>query len=175
MTEEAPLCVYCQEPLLPSDGPVLVGGMHHECSFRSIAGSVGHQKKLCSCFGGTEEDPPGATLREGARAALAYYQQTQAGIHTATLHEGPWDGLEVQVTHGVWKDGDELYVYDGGPDRNRLVYAINVFARMEPGLRKRELDAMTEWLKAPSQSEMPQIPPWRVSAWVEVLRYEVKV
>lgn len=52
------------------DRPHAVGRpVHRECVIRSIVGSVGHQEGRCSCFGGTEEDPPGMTKREAARAA----------------------------------------------------------------------------------------------------------
>lgn len=43
---------------------------HQECLIRNIIGSVAHQRKECSCYGGTEEDPPSMTKREAARAAL---------------------------------------------------------------------------------------------------------
>ncbi|MEI6196534.1 MAG: helix-turn-helix domain-containing protein [Verrucomicrobiota bacterium] len=42
---------------------------------RSIAGSVGHQNQRCSCFGGTEDDPPGLTVRQAAQAALDRYHE----------------------------------------------------------------------------------------------------
>jgi hypothetical protein len=73
------LCLYCVEPIAEGDLGVeqpylsLEGEttvvQHRECFLRSIFGSVGHQKKTCSCYGGTEEDPPGLTTREAAKAA----------------------------------------------------------------------------------------------------------
>lgn len=43
---------------------------HLECWVRAGVGSVGHLRGRCSCYGGTEEDPDGLTLREAARAAV---------------------------------------------------------------------------------------------------------
>jgi hypothetical protein len=81
------LCVYCDEPIEKSDnglimpvGEMRVGeyspdprpdfiSIHLVCFMREIVGSVGHQKKTCSCFGGNEEDPVGMTKKEAAEAA----------------------------------------------------------------------------------------------------------
>lgn len=50
---------------------------HRECAMRSIVGSVGHQKRECSCYGGVGDgDPPGLSAREAARAAYEYYLET---------------------------------------------------------------------------------------------------
>lgn len=82
-------CYHCDELVLQSETrerqPVQIAGsdpprfcmrpIHSECQCRSIVGSVGHQKGLCSCLGGpgTEDDPPGMTKREAARAAMQYW------------------------------------------------------------------------------------------------------
>lgn len=66
-------------PPAPPGGMLLVAGLvpdfmrmpiHHECFMRGVTGSVGHQRGTCSCHGGSEEDPPGMTRREAARAAV---------------------------------------------------------------------------------------------------------
>lgn len=73
-------CIFCEEPIVEGDVGVVMPFLgvdeetnivpqHKECVLRGIFGSVGHQKKTCSCFGGTEEDPPGMTKREAAKAA----------------------------------------------------------------------------------------------------------
>ena len=52
--------------------PVLDGAtqtFHRECLIRAVAGSAAHQLQECSCFGGTREDAPGLTLRQGAIVA----------------------------------------------------------------------------------------------------------
>lgn len=76
-------CQWCEEPVtrrevrfsavVNSAGQVT----HFDCSLRSAIGSVGHQMKRCSCYGGTEEDPPGMTRREAARAAAQYFRRSQ--------------------------------------------------------------------------------------------------
>ena len=74
------LCGWCGEAIaLGDDGEIIPHqdgqtardiAHHRECRVRAIVGSVGHQLGKCSCFGGTEEDPPGMTRREAARAAM---------------------------------------------------------------------------------------------------------
>jgi hypothetical protein len=51
------------------------GRIHHECLIRAVVGSVGHQLRRCSCYGGDEEDPPGLTKREAARLAAETHEQ----------------------------------------------------------------------------------------------------
>jgi hypothetical protein len=75
-------CMWCEEPIVPGDryetrGPCAAGFLyvHRECGARSVLGSVGHLKGKCTCFGGTEDDPPGMTKREAAKAALALWLQ----------------------------------------------------------------------------------------------------
>lgn len=75
-------CLYCDEVFVEGDEGFLVPydmaigtrevGQHRECFFRSIFGSVGHMKKTCPCYGGTEEDPPGMSRRQAALAACEF-------------------------------------------------------------------------------------------------------
>src|SRR4051812_23225572 len=65
------LCVYCVEPIEEGDaGLVMANGPveHRECGFRSVAGSLAHLQKRCSCYipGASDLDPPGMTKREAA-------------------------------------------------------------------------------------------------------------
>lgn len=69
-------CVYCDETIaVGDDGWILHDGavLHRECNLRGVIGSVAHQQKRCSCFGGDDEED-GMTRREGARAALDYFE-----------------------------------------------------------------------------------------------------
>lgn len=80
---DGPVCHWCEEPIRGAELATASCNAadqwnHYECGLRSIAGSVGHQRKRCSCYGGTEEDPPGAGRREAARAAAAYFLAEQA-------------------------------------------------------------------------------------------------
>ncbi len=75
-------CVYCLEDILEGEPSEPVNGnarMHPECLLRMVAGSVGHQRKKCLCYGGTEEDPPGLTRRQGAMAAARLYCAERSG------------------------------------------------------------------------------------------------
>jgi hypothetical protein len=52
-------------------GPSGIAAFHRSCFMRGLVGSVGHQMDLCSCRGGTMEDPPGFTRRQAALLATA--------------------------------------------------------------------------------------------------------
>src|SRR6185312_6492 len=78
------VCFRCDEWIAPTDpavaqsliseeGPACIA-YHYECHARMVLGSLGHQQGRCSCFGGTDEDPPEMTTREAAKAALAFAQ-----------------------------------------------------------------------------------------------------
>lgn len=73
-------CSWCDESIAEGDvgevslhvlrdGSQIYRPVHRECRVRAALGSVGHQLRKCSCYGGTEEDPEGMTKREAARAA----------------------------------------------------------------------------------------------------------
>lgn len=74
------ICLFCDEPILLGEpleefGCLTEGGpmlrrAHWECAARQVVGSVGHQRRTCSCYGGSEEDPEGLTRREAAVAAV---------------------------------------------------------------------------------------------------------
>lgn len=77
-------CLYCEDPIQAGDtgtigntindkGDWTKEPIHYECGIRMGVGSVGHQKGLCSCFGGTEEDPERMTKHEAAIAAARYF------------------------------------------------------------------------------------------------------
>jgi len=72
-------CVHCDEAVGPDDdGVVYANGpiAHFECFMRRIVGSVNHQLRRCSCYGGDGPDePPELTRRESARLALALWER----------------------------------------------------------------------------------------------------
>ncbi len=73
-------CGWCGEAIVFDDYGLLLPGpievaYHYPCYMRTIIGSVGHQRKTCSCYGGSEEDPEGMTSRQAAEAALEEYEQ----------------------------------------------------------------------------------------------------
>lgn len=77
-------CMHCDEPIEEGDtgtiqtlvhseiGEVL-RPIHYECRLRLAIGSLGHQRKLCSCYGGDKEDPEGLTRRQAAIVATHYF------------------------------------------------------------------------------------------------------
>jgi hypothetical protein len=102
------LCLYCHETIEDGDQGVWVNdgadALHRECLVRMIAGSVGHQKGRCFCFGGEEEDPPGLTKREAAIEAARLAEGRCAecdGVHGE--HREDCDGLADTV---IVEEGD---------------------------------------------------------------------
>lgn len=89
-------CLHCHEGfdandygiVLPHVGPEGMSfvSLHRECQMRALFGSVGHQQGQCACYGGTQEDPPGMTAREAAKAAYALYEMTHATNTKETQH-----------------------------------------------------------------------------------------
>jgi hypothetical protein len=80
--EVNPACIYCTEPVLPTDKRAEITNAiaHWECGLRAVLGGLNHQQGRCSCCGGTEPpDPPGMTHRQAALAAVRYYYETGGG------------------------------------------------------------------------------------------------
>lgn len=71
-------CLFCEEPFAQGDAGTishLGQATHHECMMRQVIGSVGHLRELCSCHGGSYEDPPEMTRRQAAIAAVELYNR----------------------------------------------------------------------------------------------------
>jgi hypothetical protein len=85
-----PSCGWCEEPVLGTDerAPNYQQPMHYECGLRAALGSLGHQRKRCSCYGGAEEDPSGMTRRQAAVAAAMYFHLGRLPDNTIN-HEEP--------------------------------------------------------------------------------------
>jgi hypothetical protein len=81
---EGLMCLWCHEPItgaaLPlavaiTDGEGAVSWRHQACAVRQVVGSVAHQQRCCSCYGGTDaDDDDGLSARLAAEAALAYWR-----------------------------------------------------------------------------------------------------
>ena len=83
-------CGYCGEPIERGEHGCIIphfgkdgaseNPYHFECHMRMIVGSLAHQQKRCTCYGGAESDPPGMMLRQAARVAFEYWSEhKQAG------------------------------------------------------------------------------------------------
>lgn len=78
-------CSWCDEQIMEGDDGLLIPHIgaevsemprHQECFLREVIGSLAHQQKRCSCFGGfDEEDSPLVSKRQAAKDAVAYFQQ----------------------------------------------------------------------------------------------------
>lgn len=75
------ICAWCAEPIAADDFGYLVPdaygrpdrAWHQECFLRQVVGSLGHQERTCSCFGGCDEDPVGFSKRQAALMAVAKF------------------------------------------------------------------------------------------------------
>jgi len=72
-------CSWCEDKFEAEDQGISIPGIttihyHLDCFLRTVVGSTGHQRRLCSCYGGNEEDPDGLTKREAAQAAANYFR-----------------------------------------------------------------------------------------------------
>ena len=95
-------CILCDELIVASDaGTVNRAGQisHYECSLRAVVGSVGHQLKRCSCYGGDQEDPEGMTRRQAAVAASRVHAwlESAAGMRS----RNPKPSFELLALDGV--------------------------------------------------------------------------
>jgi hypothetical protein len=79
-------CVWCKEEVLPEDCDPVIADCHWECQLRMIIGSVAHIAQQCSCYvdGSTENDPPGMTMREAAKAAALLYMMKEGLIRNGS-------------------------------------------------------------------------------------------
>ncbi len=101
---------------------------------------------------------------------------TDTGARRVTLHGGMWDGGESYASHWAAKVGGQMYVWDGGEDKDRFVWVSELLGKMPVVLREAEHATVQEWAMAPTVEPMPGwIPMWRVMAWVEVVRYNIPV
>lgn len=74
------ICDYCEEPFDAGErAPNRGADLHRECLFRAVAGSVAHIQWRCRCYvtGSDENDPPGITLCQAARAAVRAYEEME--------------------------------------------------------------------------------------------------
>lgn len=83
-------CGWCEEAIAPGDSGLMIvhlgaegpdnhRPLHRNCYLRWIAGSVAHQRRVCSCYGGTGvtyEDDPQLTKRQAADVAAAEFYST---------------------------------------------------------------------------------------------------
>lgn len=75
-------CLWCDEEIVDGDRGFMRAAVtqtgadlraeHRECGFRAVVGSIGHLLKVCHCYGGTMEDPPGITRRQSALLVWAW-------------------------------------------------------------------------------------------------------
>lgn len=62
-------CRHCEEEILPEEEAPAGSGLHAECCFRLVAGSLDHILRGPHEPGACAPDAPGLTRREAARAA----------------------------------------------------------------------------------------------------------
>jgi hypothetical protein len=71
------LCGYCGEIITAESRRVEPRWWHVECLVRSVIGSVGHQKRMCHCYGEIDTSEDDLTLREAAVRSFRYFQRVE--------------------------------------------------------------------------------------------------
>lgn len=128
------LCTWCEEaieekdcgfliPHVSPDAPTEDKPVHLECSLRQTLGSVGHQQKRCSCFGGRGNgDDPKLSIRENARRAEAYFVSLSDSevARMRSISQGCPDKLQagdkvrVRAEDGPWIKGKVILASQNG-------------------------------------------------------------
>ena len=85
------ICVHCGEEILFEERHPLLHlehrRAHRECHMRMVVGSIAHQSRKCSCFGGKAQDEnPKLTIRQNAKAAMDYFLYIRNKIATAKFN-----------------------------------------------------------------------------------------
>lgn len=93
-------------------------------------------------------------------------------IRQVALNGGPYDGRMSLVSHDTAVHAGEVYVWDGGEDKNRFVHAKTALAQLDPQAWDDERRRMSDWMEHPSPEPPSDIPAWRVNAWLQLLRYD---
>jgi len=110
-------------------------------------------------------------------------------IRQVTLNGVPFDGVKSVASHDTAIHAGEIYVWDGGEDKDRFVHATTTLARLDRKQWNEERDRVKEWMEHPGTPSgikgkdgkdlmLPApmamcigIPPWRINAWLQLLRY----
>jgi hypothetical protein len=107
-------CSHCGEEIKDGEAAMPSHQFHLECFWRGILGSVGHLNKRCSCYGGTESDPPEMTLREAAKAACALYAKLQDANSPKVLSMSDFERVRDCALGGTANDGTTAAPGAGG-------------------------------------------------------------
>jgi hypothetical protein len=109
-------------------------------------------------------------------------------IRQVKLNGGKADGLTSMASHDTAIHGGEVYVWDGGDDKDRFTHALTEVNKLPYPQRVAEARRVDEWMKHPGSPSgikgkdgkdlmLPAplamcigIPPWRVNAWMQLIR-----
>lgn len=106
-------------------------------------------------------------------------------IRRISLLGGPSDGLEAIASHGTAIVDGEIYIWNGEPGET-FVHAKTLLASLPMEQHDKERARVDDWRNRSEQivvagkpfklpapmSELIGIPPWRINAWLQVLRAE---
>lgn len=112
-------CIFCREPIVATDsGTVNMAGQvsHYACQLRQVVGSVGHQLHLCSCYGGTQEDPEGMSHRQAAELAMKLHHALSLNLPTRVIRREGEGGKSVECLRCgsvSYNPSDVAYEYCG--------------------------------------------------------------
>ncbi|MGE5611047.1 MAG: hypothetical protein ACM359_17485 [Bacillota bacterium] len=125
-------CLWCAEPIREGDGGYMVPSIgqtdqpcHLACFIRQLVGSVAHQQRQCSCYGGSGEDDPALTRRQAAQAAFEEYMRAKVVVFVKDQRFQPLANLMQDIiaavvpdandsTRQAWKDPIDRALFDCG-------------------------------------------------------------
>ena len=92
------------------------------------------------------------------------------------------------ASHDTAVHAGEIYVWDGGEDKNRFVHALTALRQLDKRQSREEENRVRQWMNHPGEPSgikgkagkelmLPApmsmcigIPPWRINAWLQLLR-----
>lgn len=112
------------------------------------------------------------------------------GVRTVRLQQGPSDGMRTLASHDTAIHRGEVYVWDGGENRDNFIHAKTAVYRLDKAKRREEKQRVKNWMEHPGTPSgikakdgtdlmIPApmamcigIPPWRINAWLQLLKLE---
>lgn len=108
-------------------------------------------------------------------------------VRTVKLLGGPSDGLYSVASHDTAWMGGECYVWNGHEDRATFIHAKTTLTALPQDQFNHERERVHEYMHAkgaeitvgstkmnlpPPLSMLIGIPPWRINAWMQLLKTE---
>lgn len=91
-------------------------------------------------------------------------------VRHVSLNGGPYDGTKSVASHDTAIVQGEIYVWDGGEDRDRFAHALSEIQKLPSEQRANELKAVHAFVLSAERIPI-EIPTWRINAWIRLIQY----